>query len=395
MVRATSVFSQVLNQVPRSLFEEIVGKHRGDYRAKGFRCWDQLVCMLFAQLAQAKSLREITIGLQSCAGKLQHLGVFCYPKRSTLAYANEHRPSEIYEELFHRLASKLRVSNLRGPDRKPFRFRGKLYSLDSTLIELSVSMFDWAKYVKTKGAVKIHLMLDHDGCLPKFAVVTDGRVHDVRVAQNLSFAPGTVVAVDKGYVDYELYSRWTEEQVSFVTRPKKNMRYRVLEEREVPGGNIVSDQIIELASSYAAERCTVPLRLVQAVDPKTGEFRECLTNNLKLSPRTIVGVYRERWRIETFFRTLKQNLRVKTFVGTSANAVQIQIWTALIAMLLLKYLKHLSTWNWSLSNLIALLRWNLFGYRDLWEWLNNPGVPPPDTPLSQPYLSGLGLQGGT
>ena len=145
MVRATSVFSQVLNQVPRSLFEEIVGKHRGDYRAKGFRCWDQLVCMLFAQLAQAKSLREITIGLQSCAGKLQHLGVFCYPKRSTLAYANEHRPSEIYEELFHRLASKLRVSNLRGPDRKPFRFRGKLYSLDSTLIELSVSMFDWAK----------------------------------------------------------------------------------------------------------------------------------------------------------------------------------------------------------------------------------------------------------
>jgi hypothetical protein len=253
-------------------------------------------------------------------------------------------------------------------------------SIDSTVIDLSLSMYDWAKYQRTKGAVKLHLVLDHDGYLPCFGVVTDGTVGDVRVAQALSFAPGTIVVDDRGYNDYALFGRWCEQGVFFVTRMKTDARFEVEQQQPifVPEGNVVGDQRIRLSSEAAQRSCPYPLRRVLAVHPETGQTLVFLTNLHTLSAATIARIYRDRWQVELFFKALKQNLKIKTFVGTSANAVKTQIWTALICMLLLRYLLLRSRFGWSLANLVALLRMNLFTHRDLHAWIDAPFAQPPD-----------------
>ncbi len=395
MVRVASIFSQLLTLFSRSEFEEAVSAHKAERYAKGFGCWGQFVAMLFCQLAQAHSLREICSGLKCCLGKLQHLGLRSAPSKSTLAYANKHRPWELYETVFGQLLQKCQ-GLARG--RKKFRFKNKLYSLDSSIIDLTLSLFDWAKFVKGKGAVKLHLLLDHDGYLPTYAVLTDGRVHDVKIARKLSFSPGAIVVIDKGYLDYELFAKWTEEEVWFVTRLRKNAVYRVVERRKAPKG-IICDQIIRLTSDHARDRCPHLLRRVKYRDSETGLVYTLVTNNMNLGATTIARIYKDRWQIELFFKALKQNLKIKTFVGTSPNAVRIQIWTALIAILLLKYLQFRSTFGWALSNLVALLRWNLFTYRNLWQWIDEPFDTPPEGPawdqLSLDF-AGLGQQkGGT
>jgi hypothetical protein len=331
--------------------------------------------MLFCQLGRAHSLREICHGLSTCEGKLSHLGINEAPKRSSLAYANEHRPWQLYQRLFFLLLERCRQA---GPFGKKFRFKNKLVSLDSTVIDLCISIFDWAKFRRTKGAIKLHLVLDHDGYLPCFGVITDGKVHDVKVAHSLCFEPGTVVVDDRGYNDYRLFAKWTEEEVYFVTRMKENALYKIVENRPVPQNrSVLKDQIIFLSGSGAWEKCPYPLRRVQVWDAQKEEVLVFLTNHYDFGATTISALYKERWQIELFFKALKQNLKIKTFVGTSPNAVKIQVWTALIAMLILRYLKLKSKFSWSLSNLVALLRMNLFTYRDLWAWLNEPfGIPP-------------------
>ena len=375
MVAVASLFSQLLDLFPRREFEAAVRATKADRYAKKFRCWDQFVGMLFCQLAQAHSLREICGGLACCLGKLRHLGVTTAPNKSTLAYANAHRPWELYKVVFDQLLPKCQVL-ARG--KKKFRFKNKLYSLDSTVIDLCLSLFDWAKFRQTKGAIKLHLLLDHEGYLPTFGLITDGKVHDVKVAQTLQFAPGSVVVMDRGYVDYELFGRWTKERVWFVTRLKDNAAYRVIERREVKKDEgIYCDQIIELTGPAAQTKCPCRLRRIRYRDPETGKTLVFVTNQMAFVASTIARIYKDRWQIELFFKALKQNLKVKTFVGTSANAVRTQIWTALIATLLLKYLQFKATLGWSLSNRVALLRWNLFTYRDLWTWINDPYETPP------------------
>ena len=247
MLRPVSLFSQLLNLFPRTEFQSAVRQHQAEQGAKGFASWDQFVAMLFCQLAQAHSLREICGGLACCLGKLRHLGVRAAPKKSTLAYANEHRPWELYESVFGQLLQKCQATS-RGTKR--FRFRNKLYSLDSTTIDLCLSLFDWAKFVHTKGAIKLHLLLDHEGYLPVFALITGGLTHDVKVAQVLDFPPDSVVVMDRGYLDYALYSRWTEQGVWFVTRERRNADYRVIERRDVPNrSNVIRDEVIELSSN--------------------------------------------------------------------------------------------------------------------------------------------------
>ncbi len=264
---------------------------------------------------------------------------------------------------------------------KRFRFHNKLYSLDSSVIDLCVSLFDWAKYRQIKGAIKLHLLLDHEGYLPTFGVITEGKVHDVKVAQQMEFPRDSILVIDRGYLDYCLFGRWTDQGVWFVTRMKDRMVYRVVERRRVPRvRGIVSDQIIELTSPEARGRCDHLLRRIGYRDPRTGIRLVFLTNHMSLGASTIARIYQDRWQIEAFFKALKQNLRIKTFVGTSPNAVHVQIWTALIAMLLLKYLQFRSRLGWALSNLVALLRWNLFSYRDLWAWLDDPFENPPQGP---------------
>jgi len=342
---------------------------QAERHAKGFTCWGQFVAMLFCQLGRAHSLREITGGLRSCEGKLKHLGITA-PSHSTLAYANEHRPWELYQQVFLQLFERCRVQVV---GKKKFRFKNKLISMDSTTIDLCLEMFDWAKFRQTKGAIKLHLLLDHDGYLPSFAVITEGNVSDIKVARQFHFDPGTIVVDDRAYNDYALFGRWTAQGVYVVTRMKDNALYEVVGEGEVPQNrHVLKDEMIELRGPKAIEKCPYPLRRVEVYDPETEEVLVFLANNLKLGATTIAAIYKERWRIETFFKALKQNLKIKTFVGTSANAVKIQIWTALIAMLILRLLQLRSQFNWSLSNLVALLRMNLFTHRDLWDWLNKP-----------------------
>jgi hypothetical protein len=292
-----------------------------------------------------------------------------------LAYANEHRPWELYQKVFLQLFERCRVQVV---GKKKFRFKNKLISMDSSTIDLCLSMFDWAKFRRTKGAIKLHLLLDHDGYLPSFAIITEGKVSDVKVARLFQFDPGTIVVDDRGYNDYGLFGRWTAQGVYVVTKMKENTLYEVVGEREVPQNrNILKDELIELRGLKALERCPYPLRRIEVFDPDKKEVLVFLTNNLNLGTSTIASIYKDRWQIELFFKALKQNLKIKNFVGTSANAVKIQIWTALIAMLILRFLQLRSKFNWSLSNLVALLRMNLFTHRDLWAWLNKPFEIPP------------------
>lgn len=370
-----SMFSQILKLFSRHDFERVV-KHTGSERsAKGLSSWSHFVAMLFCQLGRAHSLREIEGGLKSCAGKLSHLGIQA-PARSTLSYANAHRPWQMFEQVFHALYAQVAA---RSVGKKKFRFKGKLFSLDSTVIDLCLSMYDWAKFRRSKGAVKLHLVLDHDGYLPRFCLISDGKMADVKAAHQFSFEPGSVVVDDRAYNDFRLFGKWSAHGVFFVTRMKDNTLYEVLEDRQPPQNrNIVSDQIITLRGVGAWEKCPHLLRRVEFVREDTGEVMLLLTNNLKLGASTIAAIYKERWQIEIFFKHLKQHLKIKTFVGTSPNAVKIQIWTALIAILLLKFLQRISRFDWSLSNLVAMLRMNLFVYRDLHAWLNQPFTPPPD-----------------
>ena len=369
MNRFCSIFSQLLQLFPRTKFQEAVKKTKAERHARGFTCWGQFVSMLFCQLGRAHSLREITGGLKSCEGKLKHLGIPA-PSHSTLAYANEHRPWELYQGIFLELLGHCQ-SQVTG--KKKFRFKNKLVSIDSSIIDLSVALFDWAKFRRTKGAIKLHLLLDHDGYLPSFAVITEGKVADVKVARQFRFDPGTILVDDRGYNDYELFGRWTAQGVFFVTRLKANALYEVVGERPVPQNrNVLKDELIELRGARAEEKCPHPLRLITFYDPDKDKIFLFLSNHMDLGASTIAAIYKDRWQIEIFFKALKQNLKIKTFVGTSANAVKTQIWTALIAMLVLRFLQLRSTFHWSLSNLVALLRMNLFTHRDLWAWLDQP-----------------------
>ena len=373
MNRVCSIFAQLLRLLPRAEFEQAVGKHGTEKHAKGFSCWTQLIAMLFCQLGQAKSLREIVGGLASSEGKLKHLGVGRVPKRSTLAYANEHRSWELYQTVFEQLLEKCRAAI--GPGTK-FRFKNKLVSLDATSIDLCASLFDWAQYKRTKGAVKLHLMLDHEGYLPCFAVLTDGRVSDMAVARRMAFPAGAILVMDRSYIDYAWLHGLGQRGVFFVTRMKADMRYKVVAKRKTPRRGVVrrDEEIAVRSVKYGLE---LRLRRIVIWDEERQEKLVFLTNHMGFAASTIAAIYKDRWQIEIFFKSMKQLLRVKTFVGTSANALKIQMWTALMAMLILKFLQWRAKFGWSLSNLVALLRYQLFVYRDLYAWLDNPFQPQP------------------
>ena len=248
--------------------------------------------------------------------------------------------------------------------------------MDATVIDLCAELYDWADFRRTKGGVKLHLILDHDGYLPSFAIIEPAKVPELKVAERIPFKPGTIVVMDRGYTGFKFFKKLTEQGVYFVTRMRNDLTYGIAEERSVPKNrNVISDQVVFLGSKKY--RLDIPLRRIAVWIEEEQKTLVFLTNHMALGATTVAAVYRDRWQIETFFKALKQSLRVKTFVGTSANALKIQIWTALIAMLLLKYLQLRSTFGWSLSNLVALLRQQLFVYRDLWTWIDKPFQPPP------------------
>jgi hypothetical protein len=344
-----------------------VRQHNAERHARGFTSWGQFIAMLFCQLGHAKSLREICGGLAASEGKLRHLGLPTAPSRSTLAYANEHRPWQLQRTVFEQLLAKCQMLVASQPEtrkKRKFRFKNPLLSLDATVIDLCATMFDWAKFRLTKGAVKLHLLLDHDGYLPSFAVITEGKKHEVRVARQMQFAPGAILVFDRGYTDYEWFKSLTEQGVYFVTRLKENADYGVVEKREVPQRRgVLRDEVVFFYKLAQASKEAF-FRRIEFYDEERDRVLVFLTNHLELAA-----------------------LRVKTFVGTSANALKTQLWTALIAILLVKYLQLRSTFGWSLSNLVALLRQQLFVYRDLWTWIDDPFQPPPIPERSSEQLT--------
>lgn len=348
----TTVFAQFLSVVPRYLFVKLSKEHRGKRSPRTFLYWDQFVHLLHAQLAGCKSLRDGTMGMNAAAKRLYHLGTKPVAK-STFADANNMRPYTFFEALFGELYRRC-LPKAHG---HKFSFKNKLFSLDASVVDLCLTLFPWAKFRSTKAGIKLHTLLDHDGYLPAVVTVTEAKCHEVNMARLLQLPKGSIVVFDRGYVDHAWFRQLCKTDVFFVTRLKSNARFIVLERNEVDRTTgVTSDQIIQVADGEKA----LVLRRVGYRDQETGKRFEFLTNHMTLSARTIADIYKERWQVEIFFRFIKQNLKIKTFLGNSKNAVLSQVYVALIAYLLLAYQKFLSKIGLSLHYLARLVQRNLF-----------------------------------
>jgi hypothetical protein len=372
----STIFGELLRLIPRYEFDELASQHHAGAPLRRMTRWSQFVALAVGHLGGRHSLRDIVVNLEAQASRLYHLGARRVT-RSSLARVNEEQPAALYEALFQRLYARC----LAKAPRHGFRFKNKLYSLDSSLIDLSLSIFPWAHYALGKAAMKLHLGLDHDGMLPAFALITESRVSDMTGARRLRFAKGSIVVFDKGYSDYAWLHQLGRDGVFFVTRAREGINARTLAERAVPAEKGVRfDRRIALAGKRPREMGMKPLRLVGYTCPETAREYTFLTNIEHLSARTIADLYKARWQVELFFKWLKQNLKLKGFVGTSKNAVLTQIWVALCLSLVLAYLKFAARIELSLQQIARLLRLNLFLKRDLLALLRNETPPPQSTP---------------
>jgi len=376
-----TLFAQALQLIDRKLFKKVVAKYDTDKHNKGITTWTHLVTMLFMQLAGATSVRDISNGLRSATGNLKHLGVAVAPSKSSISYINKHRTYEVFRDLYFSLLEQFEPS-LHRQKQYASRLRRKIFIMDASIIPLSLSLFDWAKFRKKKGAIKLHTVLDYDTGLPCYAVLTDGKTHDVKEAHNVTFPAESVLVVDRAYLDYHWLYNLDSSGVFFVTRLKVNADIAVLEEflTNEKHEHILSDQDIELTGFYPSKNYPKALRIVKVFDADNDKELILLTNNLSWTANTISELYKARWDVEVFFKHLKQLFRVKTFVGTSPNAVRIQMWCSMIAILLVNYLRRKAKYKWHLSNLITFFRINLFVKIDLWKWLNNPIIEKANSP---------------
>jgi putative transposase len=360
----------MLNFIPRHQFAALEGQHNTGRTSRKFSRWNQFVHLMFMQLTSRASLRDGIQSMNSRAKDLYHLGAKPVA-RATFADANNMRPASFYEALFEKLYQRCRLIS---PKHK-FKFKNKLYSLDASVIDLSLGAFPWASFRRTKSAIKLHTLLDHSGYLPAFVSITDGKVHETKVAATINLSKGSIIVEDRAYTDYGWFAQLQQKGIFFVTRQKTNAVYTVTERRQVnKKQGLCSDQTIVLTGPKG-RLCPHPLRRVGYRDPETKKHYVFLTNNFKLSAKTIADIYKERWQIEIFFRWIKQNLKIKAFIGNSRNAVMTQIYVALIAYLLLCMFKHLSKIPASLQNLLRVIQLNLFRKCSLEELFE----PPPKT----------------
>jgi hypothetical protein len=373
-----TLFAQIIQLLNRSEFKTLVNKYQTDKYTKGINTWTHFVSMLFFQFAHANSLSEISNGLKATSGDLNHLGIQKkVPCKSSLSYINEHRSWEFFRDYYISLYKTF--TNEGNFKQIQFKIKRKIYLLDSTTITLCLSLFDWAKYRTAKGAIKLHMLLDYDGFLPSFINVTTGKVADVKEARRISIPANSVVVSDRAYEDYKLLSKWDNSGIKFVIRIKESTGTIGMKENPLPEGkneNILIDEKIILENEETREKYPNQLRRVVIYDRKNDNTIILVTNNFTWTARTISELYKGRWNIEAFFKMLKQQLKIKTFIGTSLNAVMIQIWTAMTTILLMKYLKQRGKYNWSMSNLIAFLRMGLFLKLNLQQWLDKPFKPP-------------------
>jgi hypothetical protein len=379
-----TLFSQIISKLDRSKFNKLVKVKQTDKHCKGYTSWTHLVSMLFCQFAKSQSVRDISNGLRSATGNLNHLGIDRAPSKSSISYQNKHRNHELFKEYYFQLLESLG----QHPKFKQvkFRIKSKIFLLDSTTISLCLSLFDWAKYKTAKGAVKMHTLLDFDGNLPAYVNITDGKTADNKGAYDIPLLKGSVIVADRFYNDFPLLNVWDSRGVFFVIRHKENLQFETLKENDLPDNrhqHILKDEIICLKNESSKSKYPGKLRRVSVWDEENKQVIELITNQFNWSPNTIGELYKSRWQVEIFFRDIKQLLHIKSFIGTSENAVMIQIWTALITILILKALKAQSQFRWYLSNLVAFIRLNLFVKIDLQLWLDKPFQehiePPPKT----------------
>lgn len=363
MPRHPYVLGQFLRLLPRYEFQRIVNKFNGDYRSKHFRCWNQLACMIFAHIRQEGSLRDIDVALNAHSSKLYHIGLQQCPK-STLADANERRDYRIYEEFAKSMMQRARREY--ANTELAIDVDNAVYALDASVIDLTLSLFPWAKFRKTKGAIKLHAMLDLRGNIPAFLTITDGKVHDVKAAPLIPIEPDGIYVVDRGYVDFAWLWSIHRTDAFFVTRLKRTIKWTRVISRPVDKSlGLRCDQEILLASKRLQGLYPLRLRRISFRDQTQERTLVFLTNNFTLPAETIAALYKARWEIELFFKWIKQNLRVKAFYGTSPNAVKTQIWIAMTVYLLLAILKERYHLEQSLSQLLHFLEVNLFEQKPL------------------------------
>ena len=372
MVKLT-LFSQIISRINRHQFNRLVDLENTDKFNKGMNSWTHFVSMIFCQFSKSNSLRDISNGLRSATGNLNHLGLAKAPSKSSLSYQNKHRNWKLFEKFYFTMLDKLSAEA--GFKQIKFKIKSKIYLLDSTTITLSLSLFDWAKYKTAKGAIKLHTLLDYDGNLPAFINMTDGKVGDNKGAGDMPLVKNSVVVGDRFYFDTPLLNKWDSSGVYFVIRMKENIKYTTLKELELPDNrhqHILKDEIVELSGLNTQNQYPKRLRRVAVYNEENDTVIELITNQLSWTANTISELYKSRWQIEIFFKEIKQLLKIKSFIGTTENAVMIQVWTAMTTILLLKFLKAIAKYSWHLSNLVSFLRLNLFVKISLQKWLDEP-----------------------
>ena len=385
----TTLFSQIISKIDRLKFSILVKEKQTDKHQKGYNSWTHLVSMLFCQFAKSRSVRDISNGLRSATGNLNHLGIDKAPSKSTISYQNKHRDWKLFKEYYYQLLGSL--GQQAGFKQVKFKIKSKIFLLDSTTISLCLSIFDWAKYKTAKGAVKMHTLLDFDGNLPAYVNITNGKTADNKGVYDIPLLKGSVIVADRYYNDFSLLNIWDSKGVYFVIRHKENIRYTVIKENELPENrhqHILKDEIIGLRNSSSKVKYPKELRRVVIWDDVNQQVVEIITNQMSWCSNTISELYKSRWQVEIFFREIKQLLHIKSFIGTSENAVMIQIWTALITILILKALKAMAKFNWHLSNLVAFIRLNMFVKINLQQWIDKPFEINDELPLEK-YIQGV------
>ena len=361
MVYHKTIFRQMLTLFSRLEFQNIVDTYNGDYRVRTAKCWDQFIALLFSQFSGRNSLRETIDTMNSQFRKLYHLGTTPL-RRSTLSDANNARDYRIYRDVFFKILGHVQQH---APKYK-LKLNRKFYILDATTIDLCLKLFPWARFRKAKAAVKLHTLLDTDGSLPVFIELTDGKVHDSAVAKKMDIPGGSYLAIDRAYHDFEQYNIYNDNNIRFVTKKKTNAKYTTLETHEANKTlGVLSDRTIEFSVYLTHKKYPHPLRLIKYQDSDTGDEHEFLTNDFDLDALTVTQIYKARWEIELFFKTIKQNLKIKRFIGNSVNAVWTQVWVALIAYLLVSYLKFVNKVNASVQTLFRRIQVNLFERKPL------------------------------
>lgn len=365
MSHHNTAFHQLLKPLSRHDFESLAKKHHHGQKLRTATRWDQFIGMAMSQLSGRQSLRDIESNLEAQQDKLYHIGAKIIP-RSTLARINEKQPASLYEAVFYKLLNRCKQQ----PSKHKFRFKNPLYSLDASAIDLSLKLFPWAAHRADTANVKLSVGLNHGNMLPEFVALSDGNENDMVKGREFPFPKGGIVAFDKGYIDYKWFADLTDQGVNFVTRLRPKAVYKVLEHQPVlESKGIISDQVIQLNSKHALKRGAPRLRRVEYIDKDSDKKYVFLTNNFKLCAATIAAIYKDRWQVELFFKAIKQNLKIKAFVGLSRNAILTQIWIAMITYLLLAFARHSAKAGWTVQRIMRVLQLNLFERKSLSQLL--------------------------